>query len=133
MNQKIKAPGQHIKVDKLRLKDLNGKKHWSSEASIGKAQLQGCTRMGAPLVALPQREAHPKVSLSSRCRKRVSIFPRPQNTKDKPCIDSRRKTEMNHQLLRAVLYAPASGRFGKVGNRPLKTGNDDRRVGGGVS
>lgn len=25
MNQKIKAPGQCIKVDKMRLKDLNGK------------------------------------------------------------------------------------------------------------
>lgn len=33
MKQKIKAPGQCIKVDKLRLKDLNSEKHWSFKAS----------------------------------------------------------------------------------------------------
>lgn len=38
MNQKIKALGQHIKADQLRLEGLSGKKtHWSSEAPAGES------------------------------------------------------------------------------------------------
>lgn len=41
MNQKkkkkIKAPRQHIKVDKLGLEDLNCKQHSFSQASIGES------------------------------------------------------------------------------------------------
>lgn len=37
MNQKIKAPRQHIKVDKLGLEDLNCMKHSISQASAGES------------------------------------------------------------------------------------------------
>lgn len=38
------------------------------------------------------------------------------------------KTEMHHQLLKAVLYGTALARFGKFGNGSLKNGNNDRGV-----
>ena len=46
----------------------------------------------------------------------------------KPPKVSQMKTEMHHQLLKAVLYGTALARFGKFGNGSLKNGNNDRGV-----
>lgn len=93
MNQNIKALGQQITVDKLRLKAVNYKNHLRSEvyslANLNSnALLERC-----PHWWHLQREAHPNVWVSARCRKQVSIFSWPQNTEDKHYISSQMKTE----------------------------------------
>lgn len=62
MNQKIKAPGQCIKVDKLRLKDLKGKSTRAQRPPLAKLKAKVVPEQWPMLVALLQREAHPKIS-----------------------------------------------------------------------
>jgi len=62
MNQKIKAPGQCIKVDKLRLKDLNGKSTRAQRPALAKLNAKAVPEEWPMLVALLQREAHPNIS-----------------------------------------------------------------------
>lgn len=93
MNQNIKAPGQQITVDKLRLKAVNYKNHLRSEVyPLANLNSNALLEWWSSLVTL-QREAHPKAWVSAHCRKQVSIFSWPQNTEDKHYISSKMKTE----------------------------------------
>lgn len=121
MNQKIKAPGQHIKVDKAEVKRCELQEHTCPQrrplANLkSKAFLEQWPPWG---IHLP-RGAHPRGSFSSCCGKQVSIISQPRNTEDKHLHRPRMKTEMNHQPLQATVCAAAEVRSGKFRNEPLK-------------
>lgn len=119
MNQKIKAPGQHIKIDKLRLEGLNCKKPLELRGTRWRILILLLYWRGSPHRWHLQRGAHPKS---------LGFLLLQETSQDLPCLKIQTRNtasalgwkQDDHWLPKAALRARASAKLGKLRNRHWK-------------